>query len=260
MKQLVHAFTLFFLLFFSSCTESLVSFVPVSVDNFLGEQVQVQLDNGSMGKILAKEDYPEAYAHLDRITQTILNSGKITHKDDFNWQVQLVEDDSMLNAFCLPGGKIVVFTGIVKYLDSEDALAGVLAHEIAHADLRHGTGQMLKSMGISLLLKAVLGIDNSSLVNLGIELLGLTFSRADETQADLNSVRYLYETEYDARGAARFFEKINEKGGQGVPEFVSTHPNPDKRVEKIEEEWKNLGGKKGQAFEKRYKEFKSSLP
>jgi len=172
----------------------------------------------------------------------------------------LVEDDSMLNAFCLPGGKIVVFTGIVKYLDSEDALAGVLAHEIAHADLRHGTGQMLKSMGISLLLKAVLGIDNSSLVNLGIELLGLTFSRADETQADLNSVRYLYETEYDARGAARFFEKINEKGGQGVPEFVSTHPNPDKRVEKIEEEWKNLGGKKGQAFEKRYKEFKSSLP
>ena len=136
-----------------------------------------------------------------------------------------------------------------------------MAHEIAHADLRHGTSQMLQNLGIGFVLQSILGIDNSSLLNLGINLIGLSFSRADESDADMNSVVYLYPTVYDARGAKIFFEKIQKDDkNPSIPEFISTHPNPENRVGKIVMKWKELGSKKGEKFAKEYKELKKELP
>jgi predicted Zn-dependent protease len=245
----------------SSCGGKIIDYVPLDVDKTIGEQADNQFSNGQIGIVLSQDEYPEAYEHLNKIKDKILASGKVKHKDDFPWEVRIIEDDSVLNAFCIPGGYIYVYTGIIKYLDSEDALAGVLAHEIAHADLRHGTSQMLKNMGIGFLLQSILGIDNSSLLNLGVNLIGLSFSRADESDADMNSVIYLYPTDYDAKGAKIFFEKIQKDDkNPGIPEFISTHPNPENRVEKIIAKWKELGSKKGKKFTEEYKDFKNSLP
>ncbi|MFY8021832.1 MAG: M48 family metalloprotease [Bacteroidia bacterium] len=259
LRQLSFIICSLFLL--SSCGQKLIDYVPLEIDKTLGEQADNQFSTGQVGVLLSESEYPEAYEHLNKIKDRILASGKVRHKDDFEWKLRIIEDDSMLNAFCIPGGYIYVYTGIIKYLDSEDALAGVMAHEIAHADLRHGTSQMLQNLGIGFVLQSVLGIDNSSLLNLGINLIGLSFSRADESDADMNSVVYLYPTEYDARGAKIFFEKIQKDDkNPSIPEFISTHPNPENRVGRIIMKWKELGAKKGKKFEGDYAKLKNNLP
>jgi predicted Zn-dependent protease len=190
-----------------------------------------------------------------------LASGKVKHSKDFNWELKIIKDDSVLNAFCLPGGYIYVYTGLMKYLDSEDALAGVLGHEMAHADLRHGTTQMVKNMGLSLGLQLIFGGDASQLINIGANLISLSFSRGDEKEADMRSVEYLYETELDARGTGIFFDKLQKEGKDaGVIEFLSTHPNPENRVEEINRKWKELGGKKGKNNKEAYQKMLKSLP
>lgn len=232
----------------------------VQDDLAFGAQVAHEIDSNTREfPPLDSATHVEAYGHINRITQTILNSGKLKYKDVFAWQVKILDDDSVLNAFCTPGGYIYVYTGLIKFLDSEDQLAGVMGHEIAHADERHSTEALTKQYGTELLFSIILGEDQGTIAQVAKGMLGLKYSRTNESESDRRSVEYLYETEYDARGVARFFEKIVEAGGSGVPEFLSTHPSPDRRVEDITNHWTNLGGKTGGTFEERYKQFKKSL-
>lgn len=217
--------------------------------------------NPSQYPVMDSVQYKEAYAHIYRIRDNVLNSGKVYYKETFPWRIRLIRDDKTLNAFCTPGGFIYVYTGIIKYLDNETQLAGVMGHEIAHADRRHSANQMLKQYGLTALLSILTGGDPGALSTLAVNILALKFSRDDETQADDYSVRYLYPTEYDPRGAKYFFEKIEAAGGSSVPEFLSTHPNPGNRVANITTKWECLGGRTdGQTFDTRYQQFKNSLP
>lgn len=237
-------------------------------DKTLGEQVKGEIaKDPTKYPILDENKYPQAYQHIRRITNNILESGQVKYKSEFKWEVRIIHDDKTLNAFCTPGGYIYVFTGLIKFLESEDQIAGVMGHEIAHADYRHSTKQMTASQKTGLIAGLVAfvtyvftGYDVSDLTGLAGTFLTLNYSREDETEADLASVKYLYSTEYDARGAARFFEKIIASGQQGGPEFLSTHPDPGNRVQKITDEWKKYGGKEGQVFKERYALFIKSLP
>lgn len=238
-----------------------INLFTVQDDIELGAQVAAEIDSDpATYPILDSATYQDAYGHIYRITNTILNSGKIKYRDQFAWRVRIIEDDSILNAFCTPGGYIYVYTGLIKYLDSEDELAGVIGHEIAHADERHSTEALTRQYGIEVLLAVVLGNDQGTLVQIAQGMLHLKYSRNNETESDLRSVDYLYETDYDARGVARFFEKIIASGGGGGPEFLSTHPSPENRVQAILDYWESLGGKTGERFELRYAEFKQTLP
>ena len=232
----------------------------VDKDIQLGQQLDQEIrSKPSEYPILSETQYPEAYAHLRRIRDNILNSGEVFYKDRFEWKVAIIEDDETLNAFAAPGGYIYVYTGIIKYLDSEYQLAGVMGHEIAHADRRHSTDQMTKSYGLSILLSAALG-DQSAITQIAGGLLSLSFSRSDESEADEYSVIYLCPTEYQADGAASFFEKITQAGGPSVPTFLSTHPNPENRVEEIKSKANQLACQGSGTFDLRYQEFKNSLP
>ena len=111
-----------------------------------------------------------------------------------------------------------------------------------------------------MLLSVLLGEDKGTLAQIAQGLVGLKYSRDNESESDLRSVEYLYPTAYDARGAAKFFEKIIASGGGSGPQFLSTHPNPDNRVESINAHWEALGGKVGKTFEARYELFQNSLP
>ena len=196
---------------------------------------------------------------MRRLTSEILDNAVLKHKNDFVWKTKIIYNDSVLNAFCTPGGYIYVYTGLIKYLESEDQLAGVLGHEIAHADERHTTEAMTSALGRDLLLKLILG-DSSIVSTVTSGLLNLKYGRGSETEADLKSVEYLDKTELDARGAARFFEKLVASGQVGGPQFLSTHPNSENRVESITNKWKELGSKVGLTNPQRYLEFKQSLP
>lgn len=232
----------------------------VEQDKELGIQVAQEIEgNPQEYPILDSTDYSEAYKFLYDIRNSILNSGNVIHKDEFVWRLRIIHNDSVKNAFCTPGGYIYVYTGLMKYLDSEEQLAGVLAHEVGHADYRHSTRQMTKLYGVQFLLDVLAG-DRQALKQITSGLVGLQFSRSHETEADKASVHYLCPTEYDAAGGAKFFEKIQADGGGRVPEFLSTHPSPANRIEFFYNEKLEQGCGGEETYEERYQRLLSSLP
>lgn len=232
---------------------------PVEQDIEIGKQVSKEIENDPKNfPILEKRGNEDVYRLVENIKQKILRTGEVEHRDIFAWEIKIIDDDETKNAFALPGGYMYVYTGLIKFLDTEDQLAGVIAHEIGHAALRHSTAQMTKLYGVDLVIQLVAGDVSPELLNqIALQLTALSFSRYHESQADLASVRYLCETEYSAVGAAGFFEKL--EGSPQPPVFLSTHPAPDNRVENIYQ-WaeerkcstKPVGGSK-------YNNVKSSL-
>jgi predicted Zn-dependent protease len=231
----------------------------VQDDKALGAQVNAEiLANPQEYPILDPVQYKEVYDYINGIKETIMKTGEVRYAKEFDWEIRII-NDTTLNAFCTPGGYIYFYTGILKFLDSEDELAGVLGHEIAHADLRHSTRQITQMFGVSVIANYLLG--NREFANQITQgLIGLSFSRTHESEADYNSVKYLCKTPYNAAGGAGFFEKISALGGVGMPEFLSTHPSPDNRIEAFHNHKSNMGCQGNEDFRTRYKAVMSKLP
>jgi len=217
--------------------------------------------------ILPESEYPEAYAHLRRVVGGIIGSPEIQYRDLFAYdQMKIINRDDVLNAFCTPGGYIYVYTGLIQYLDQEDHLAGVLGHEIAHAENRHSSVRLQKEFGVKALTGFVLltlPMTTSDYINASIlkELMGLSYSRDQEAQADEHSVRYLATSDYACDGTAGFFIKLQEAGDDvGIPAILSDHPASASRVSAIQREAKRLGCSTKPADPSQWKAFQESLP
>lgn len=252
------------LAFFSGCSkDGGINIFSIEDDRQLGLQAKQQIESDpAQFPILDPVTHAAAYAYINEMRDDILKSGQVTHRNDFVWEVKIIKRDDIQNAFCTPGGYIYVYTGLIKYLDSKSALAGVLGHEMAHADKRHSTTQLTKKYGVQTLLDITLGKNQGLLSQIGSELVSLRFSRSDESQADEYSVKYLCPTRYHAEGAAYFFEKIISSGGSSTPEFLSTHPNPDNRVGNIKKHAADAGCISSISTEEEmggYAAFKASL-
>jgi beta-barrel assembly-enhancing protease len=244
----------------TSCSEGGgVNMFTLEDDKALGAQIAAEIAAAPDSfPVLDSVAYPKAYALVYAIRDRILASGKVTHKDDFIWQVRIINNDDVVNAFCTPGGYIYVYTGLIRYLDNEAQLAGVIGHEMAHADLRHSTDQLTEAYGISALVSLLLG--DNVLGDIAVGLTQLAFSRGDESQADAYSVTYLCPTEYAASGSAGFFEKIEAEGGVDVPEFLSTHPSPSNRINDIYAKTEELTCAGGALHADRYDALINALP
>lgn len=259
-------YTLYLLfLLFSSCGNvgEKLNIFKLEDDIKLGAQLSSYIESDSSGiELLDTSTYLQAYAHLNRIKNRIINSGKLKHKDDFLWRARIIRNDSMINAFATPRGYMYVTTGLIKFLDSEDQFAGVMAHEIAHADRRHSTAMLTKVYGLTFLFNIILGNDNQMISHITQNLLSLNFSRGAEEDADKHSVIYLCQesSPYRADGVVGFFEKmIAEKKEGSIPEFLSSHPNPPNRITKIKAMAEGLGCDKTTTSFPDYKDFKKSL-
>lgn len=187
---------------------------------------------------------------INNIFNQILNSSEIKKRNVYKYQLELIQNDSILNAFATPGGYVYVYTGILKYLDSEAALAGVLAHEIAHAERRHATQNLTSYYGLSMLASLVLGENPNEIAQIATNLFtGLTFlanSRAFEDEADDYSIRYLRSTRFYPGGVKFFFEKLKndrliDSQPSKIKTFLSTHPDPIDRINTAEARLRNLG-------------------
>ena len=241
----------------------------ISEDAKLGQQTSLDIESKKAEyPLLSEQGNEEVYRYVRGITNKILNSGAVVHRNEFPWTVKIINDSKTLNAFCTPGGYIYVYTGLIKYLDSEDQLAGVMGHEIAHADNRHSMRQMVQSYGVQALvgIGAQAATRNSgsgtqqaamTAAQLTTALVGLKFSREHETDADNTSVRYLCATDYNAAGCAGFFEKLGNEGSP--PEWMSTHPSPVNRVQNIHEQAKNAGCKGSSKNPSQYQRIKQLL-
>jgi Zn-dependent protease with chaperone function len=159
-------------------------------------------------------------------------------------------NDKAINAFALPGGFVFVNRGTIEAADNEAQLAAVMSHELSHVALRHGTNQATKALAAQTSLGifgAIFGDSTSGavLTTLGTFTAGgllLRYSRTAESQADVMGTQVLYDSGYDPRAMAQFFEKLDaETKGKNPPEFLSDHPNPERRVERVAEEIEKLG-------------------
>lgn len=163
----------------------------------------------------------------------------------FPYSFKVINDPS-INAFALPGGPMYIHTGLIKAVENEAQLAGVMAHEMSHVALRHGTNQASKANAVQLpamILGGILGGSGSMLgqlaqvgVGLGANSVLLKFSRTAEDQADRLGTRMMADAGYNPLEMARFFEKLQAQGGSGGPQFLSDHPNPGNRVKAVQEE------------------------
>ena len=261
------------ILLFSLCTFTVLScggvskpgggfnLFSVQQDIELGKQVRQEIaSKPNEYPVLAESSNREAYAYIRKITDRILNSGQVPYRKEFAWEVQIIDDDKTLNAFCTPGGYIYVYTGLIKFLDSEEQLAGVMGHEIAHAAQRHSTRQMTKIYGLQTVIAVATGqAEPGMLSQIALGIINLKFSRTHEKEADTYSVNYLCPTTYEADGAADFFKKIQGQGGARQPEFLSTHPDPGNRVANITQTAQKKGCRGNQTYKSEYQRFKNSL-
>lgn len=241
-----------------------INFFTKEQDRQFGLQMKDEIASSGDFNVLDRSEYPEAYNRLDSIVNTILTqSDDFKNKEDFAWEAYIV-DENVLNAFACPGGYLYFYTGLINYLENEAEFAGVVGHEMAHADLRHSTRQMTSQYGYSVLLNIVLGNDSTTIKNIVAGLAGnlgaLAFSRDHEDQSDEYAVKYLSDTDWDPLQVGGFFKKLlADDQTPGVPEFLSTHPSPEHRVENIEQYWEDEGSKTGYLYEDRYQKFQNSL-
>ncbi|MBW7909269.1 MAG: M48 family metallopeptidase [Kiritimatiellae bacterium] len=183
-------------------------------------------------------DMVKRVAH--RLTQVVPESAK-----NFDWRVSVV-DSPQVNAFCLPGGKIVVYTGILPVAQNEAGLATVLGHEIAHATARHGAQRVFQQQGLQIALSGARGAlgDMSieqqraimGLLGAGAQYgLALPFSRDHELEADRLGLHYMARAGYDPRESVAFWKRMMENAGDKPPEIMSTHPADSTRISQLEE-------------------------
>jgi beta-barrel assembly-enhancing protease len=160
-------------------------------------------------------------------------------------------NDTSINAFALPGGFLYVNRGTIEAADDEAQLAGVMAHEISHAALRHGTNQASKAYLAQVPMAILGGIMGSSVAGVlsqvgagfAADSVLLKYSRDAERQADLLGTQILYDANYDPRAMLQFFEKLRgQEGGSRMPQWLSTHPDTENRINDINAEIGRLGG------------------
>lgn len=245
--------------------------------NIFSDQDDVKLGQQLDGEIKSKpQEYPilqnrnDVKSYVEQIGQKILNSPHVKKRGVYAYSFEIVYDDNTINAFATPGGYIYVYTGLLKFLDNEATLAGIIGHEIAHAERRHATQRLTKYYGASILISVILGESPSQLAEIAANMFtGLAFlanSRSDETESDDYSIRYLKDTEYYPGAIKYFFDKIQttkgERGGS-IERLLSTHPLPQDRVDFVHQEMKKIGDPQpteANLFADRYQKFKATLP
>jgi predicted Zn-dependent protease len=206
-----------------------VSRIPIDWERQLGESAY--RDFLSQQTVVKEGSAVAAIKEItDRLTQEIPDN-------PYTFEVSVVKSD-VVNAFALPGGYVVVFTGLMAKAENGEEVAGVLSHELNHVLQRHGLERIVKQLGLIAVVTIVLG-DHEGLgglmKQLGVELLTLRFGRAQETEADVTGIRLLHRAKIDPDGMIRFFERLSEKE-QGRVEILSTHPMSEGRAARLKAE------------------------
>lgn len=165
--------------------------------------------------------------------------GKGSEIKGFNWDFNLVNNKEV-NAWCMPGGKVVIYTGLLPISKDADGLAVVMGHEIAHAVAKHGSERMSQQLLIQLggmSLSAALENKPEATKNIFLTVFGvgstlgtLAYSREHEYEADKLGLFFMAMAGYDPNKAVSFWERMSQMGGSSVPEFLSTHPSDTKRI------------------------------
>ena len=184
------------------------------------------------------------YNIRDAINVYYANLGEENPTENFQWEFVLVDDDQTKNAWCMPGGKIAFYSGILPIAKNNDGIASIMGHEIAHAVARHSAERASRSIlmdaGTYAFERLVLGTSlrgysrdlYGQLRQIGLE---LPFSRSQESEADYLGLIFMSLGGYNTEESYKVWERMKEEIGNGPAEFWSTHPSPENRIIKLKE-------------------------
>ena len=247
------SFSLFMLLFLLACTKNVftgrksLNLIPTATINQLSfsEYKTFLSQNKTLASGKEVDLVRRVGKDLKAATEVYYKSiGKAADLKNFAWEFNVVDDPNTVNAFCMPGGKVVVYTGILKVTQNEDALAVVMGHEIAHALANHGNERMSQGLVAQLGLTSLdlaLSQKPAATRQLLMTAAGagaqvgvlLPFSRKHESEADEIGLYLMAMAGYNPNEADPFWKRMNSMGGSRPPEFLSTHPDPAKRSETL---------------------------
>ncbi len=210
----------------------------------LGAEAAAQFTQEYGGEV----ENPIVNAYVDRIGAALLEGIEEGVPDDLEWEFTLLDSD-VINAFALPGGKVFVSRGLAQRLDDEAELAGVIGHEIGHVTARHSNQRISKQLGFNLVLAgAALAVgvadEDSDLrkygqyavpaLTIGGNVVLLKYGRDEESEADMLGVRYMTRAKYDPMGQVDVMKVLKAASGpQTTPEWLSTHPAPRTRIDRL---------------------------
>jgi predicted Zn-dependent protease len=212
--------------------------------NLISSHDEIKLGESAYKDVMKKSTQSRDAVSSEIVRRVGQRIAKVANRPDYQWEFNLVEEKTP-NAFCLPGGKVVVYTGILKYTRDENGLAVVIGHETAHALAHHGAERMSQQMmtqiaaeGVALVLgrgdpETMKSIEQAFGIGAEYGVL-LPFSREHESEADHIGLYLMSEAGYDPRGAVAFWNRMMKAGGEKPPEFLSTHPSDEHRVRQIE--------------------------
>ncbi len=253
MKKIPHLMVLFFLI---GC-----STVPITGRkqlSFIPQGELLTLSDQSYKEVLSKatistdaswnQKVAEVGQKIAASAETFMReNGMEKDLKNYKWEFNLIQDDKTVNAFCMPGGKIVVYTGILPVVKDENGLATVMSHEVAHAIANHGGERMSQElvvqaggMGLAQITKSKPALAQKILMQaygagsqVGIL---LPYSRSHESEADHIGLILMARAGYDPKTAVAFWERMNSLGGAKPPELLSTHPANARRIADINKE------------------------
>lgn len=211
-----------------------INLFPVSDDQKLGAQFDAEIRANP--KEYPIHTNPAVKSYVQGIVDRIIRAPNVKYDGTFPYRVEIIHDDNTINAFCTPGGYIYVYTGLLKAIDNEATLAGVVGHEIAHAEARHSTERMSTQLGAEVLIAIALGKNTDKNIALAANMFAglglLKNSRNDETEADDLSFNYLRSTSWYPGGILYFFDKVKGRNAGGsIERLLSTHPLPQDRID-----------------------------
>ena len=221
---------------------------------FLSEEKEIALGISAFRDVLRRARLsvnPEINEMVNRVGRRI---AAVADKPEYHWEFAVIQNDEMINAFALPGGKVAIYTGILKHAKNEDGLATVMAHEIAHALQRHGAERMSRGIldqiaKIGMIAGAATGAVNPELAMGAMSAYGLgvtlPHNRQQESEADYIGLQLMAKAGYDPREAVSFWERMSGcprqmigkfcfRSNAAIPEFLSTHPSDVTRIRQIQ--------------------------
>ena len=204
--------------------------VPESNEIASGEQAYQQISRDSV-----LTDNSKAMRIVRRVGEGI---ARAANKPDYRWEFRIINDPDNVNAFCVPGGKVAVYTGIFPIAKDEGGLAVILGHEVAHALLRHAGERMSQAevLGTGLVFAGASGVNPQILQALGLGAsvgVILPFSRSQESEADHVGLILMAKAGYDPRVSLEVWQRMERKEKGAPPEFLSTHPGSETRIQQL---------------------------
>jgi predicted Zn-dependent protease len=210
----------------------------------LSDGEEKQMGAQAFQEVMAQEKLSTDPGAIDWVTRVGQRIATATGKTGYQWEFKVVEKNEA-NAFCLPGGKVVVYTGILPLAENDAGLAVVIGHEVAHAMARHGGERVSEGLLVNVGLAAVtagMGKRDPQTVKTVTGLLGagaavgvvLPFSRQQESEADYMGLVYMAKAGYDPNAALAFWKRMGQASKGKMPEILSEHPSDARRVRQIE--------------------------